>query len=299
VVFKAHESYIDANITLNIGDLPEERLKEVRVHVLANNFISSDVRDAFKPNGFNVQATLGEHYVQPKRSAYYSNKTFSEEGAYVWNRQSKNEQLIGNNLEKPSIFLKRIQVRETTQNKEELHDDGRYIEECAVMDVDPNMRERFRARKASGAGSPEASRNALNLNSHNNFLLLSGDLAKNLNGKSINFSIPAGYNSVEVYVLTPKTALKNTYSIGSNRPHLKKDLRHTGLEETEEKYGWTMSREINPLKVNDKRIVSRNSQWRTVGLSDIFEFANNKKIKLYDWSSHLLNWNSYNEEKKR
>lgn len=97
------------------------------------------------------------------------------------------------------------------------------------MDVDPNMRERFRARKASGAGSPESSRNAMNLNSHNNFLLLSGDLAKNLNGKSVNFSIPQGYNSIEVYVLTPKTALKKTYSVGSNRTLHKKDLRHTGL----------------------------------------------------------------------
>jgi hypothetical protein len=36
----------------------------------------------------------------------------------VWNRQAKNEQLIGNNLEKPSIFLKRILVRETTQKNE-------------------------------------------------------------------------------------------------------------------------------------------------------------------------------------
>jgi hypothetical protein len=97
------------------------------------------------------------------------------------------------------------------------------------MDVDPNMRERFRARKASGAGSPDSSRNALNLNSHNNFLLLSGDLAKNLNGKSVNFSIPLGYNSIEVYVLTPKTALKNTYSIGSSQPLKRKDLKHTGL----------------------------------------------------------------------
>lgn len=92
------------------------------MHVLANNFIASDINDVFKADTFNVQGSLKEHYVQPKRSAYYSNKTFSEEGAYVYNRQSKNEQLIGNNLEKPSIFLKRIKVRETTQNKEEMQD---------------------------------------------------------------------------------------------------------------------------------------------------------------------------------
>jgi hypothetical protein len=80
-----------------------------------------------------------------------------------------------------------------------------------------------------------------------------------------------------------------------NQPHLKKDLRHTGLEQTEENAGWTMSREINQLKEGDKRTVSRDSQWRTVGLSDILEFARNKKIKLYDWSNHLLNWSTYSD----
>lgn len=60
-----------------------------------------------------------------------------------------------------------------------------------------------------------------------------------------------------------------------------------------------MSREIYKLRAGDKKIVSRDSQWRTVGLADIFDFASNKKIKLYEWSSHLLNWNSYSEEKKR
>lgn len=114
---------------------------------MANNFLSADVRDTFKTDGFNVQAQLGEHYIKVKKSAYYSNKTFSEEGAYVWNRQSKNEQLIGNNLEKPSIFLKRILVRETNQNNEELYDQGKYIEECALMDIDPNIREKFKARR--------------------------------------------------------------------------------------------------------------------------------------------------------
>ena len=167
-----------------------------------------------------------------------------------------------------------------------------------MMDIDPNLRERFKAREASASNVRYGSSN-LNLNSHNNFLLLSGDLSKNLTGKSLNFEIPLGYNSIQVYVLTPKTALKHTYSLGLNQPHQKKDLRHIGLERTEENAGWTMSREINKLKVGDKRLVSRDSQWRTVGLTDIFQFASNKKIKLYDWSSHLLNWNSYSDEKKR
>lgn len=31
-----------------------------------------------------------------------------------------------------------------------------------------------------------------------------------------------------------------------------------------------MSREINQLKIGESRKVNRDSQWRTVGLSDIF-----------------------------
>jgi hypothetical protein len=75
---------------MDLGDLPEDRLKEVRVHVLANNYLGAEVKDAFKLDSFNVQAQLEEHYIQAKKSAYYNNKTFSEEGAYVWNRQSRN-----------------------------------------------------------------------------------------------------------------------------------------------------------------------------------------------------------------
>jgi hypothetical protein len=41
------------------------------------------------------------------------------------NRENE-KQLIGNNLEKPRIFLKRIEVRETTENEELLSAGGGY-----------------------------------------------------------------------------------------------------------------------------------------------------------------------------
>ena len=55
-----------------------------------------------------------------RESKYFSNKTLSDEGAYVWTRQQKGETLVGNNLEKPGIFLKRTLVRETNQEDEDL-----------------------------------------------------------------------------------------------------------------------------------------------------------------------------------
>lgn len=60
-----------------------------------------------------------------------------------------------------------------------------------------------------------------------------------------------------------------------------------------------MSREITKLSAGQKRVVNRDSQWRTVGLADIFQFASTKRIKLYDWSSHLLNWHNLDDSKKR
>jgi|JI61114C2RNA_FD_contig_51_2727832_length_1106_multi_2_in_0_out_0_2 hypothetical protein len=47
-----------------------------------------------------------------KRSSYYSDKSLSDETAYVLNRK-KQEITAGNNLEKPHMFLKRIEVRDT------------------------------------------------------------------------------------------------------------------------------------------------------------------------------------------
>ena len=94
------------------------------------------------------------------------------------------------------------------------------------MDADPNIRERFRQR---GAGSSRSVKSGASLNSHNNFLLITGDLSRNLNGKTLNIEIPNGYNNIEVYVLTPKTALKSLFSLGYISPHQKKDLRHSGL----------------------------------------------------------------------
>jgi len=45
-----------------------------------------------------VQPQLNQYYMRFKSSAYYSNKTLSDEGAYVWKRQKQNERIIGNNL---------------------------------------------------------------------------------------------------------------------------------------------------------------------------------------------------------
>ncbi len=49
-----------------------------------------------------------------KASQYFNNKKLSEESSYVINRL-KEKKYIGNNLEKPRLFLKRLEVRDTTQ----------------------------------------------------------------------------------------------------------------------------------------------------------------------------------------
>jgi len=54
-----------------------------------------------------------------------------------------------------------------------------------------------------------------------------------------------------------------------------------------------MSREVYTLKAGEERLVSRTSQWRTVGVKDIFEYANAKRMALYEWSKHLLVWHNY------
>jgi hypothetical protein len=100
-------------------------------------------------------------------------------------------------------------------------------------------------------------------------------------------------------VLTPSSAIKKTFSLAVTKTRKFKDLRHIGMEETSQSKGWTMSREIYPLNSGEEKMVSRSSQWRMVGLKDIFEFASAKGFSLYDWHKHLLSWHTYTEAKKK
>ena len=90
-----------------------------------------------------------------------------------------------------------------------------------------------------------------------------------------------------------------TKSVYLNRPKQtpsnSKDLRHTGLQEADQKKGWSMSRQVYSLHAGSKHEVSRDSMWCTVALSNILQFAQIKGQKLPKWISE---WKSYCQEKK-
>lgn len=83
----------------------------MRVHVFATNYCDSISGDVFKEKDFIREPLMNVERISIQDSTFYSNKKLSDEGAYVWNRQKKEETLVGNNLEKPGIFLKRKLVR--------------------------------------------------------------------------------------------------------------------------------------------------------------------------------------------
>jgi len=83
------------------------------VHAFATNYIPPNTQDLFSTANFNQQPGFTHQNAGVRTSSYYSNKYLSDEGAYVWNRQQKKETQVGNNLEKPGVFLKRALVRET------------------------------------------------------------------------------------------------------------------------------------------------------------------------------------------
>jgi hypothetical protein len=53
------------------------------------------------------------------------------------------------------------------------------------------------------------------MNSHNNFLSLSGYVEYNLNGQIVTFEVPNNYNNVELLVLTPTTSITRNISLGN------------------------------------------------------------------------------------
>ncbi len=67
------------------------------------------------------------------------------------------------------------------------------------------------------------------MNSHNNFLSLSGYVEYNLNGQIVTFEVPNNYNNVELLVLTPTTSITRNISLGNTQHKKNKDLRHVGM----------------------------------------------------------------------
>jgi len=53
------------------------------------------------------------------------------------------------------------------------------------------------------------------INSHNNFLSLSGHAEYNLNGQTVTFEVPNNYNNVELLILTPTTSITKNISLGN------------------------------------------------------------------------------------
>jgi hypothetical protein len=81
------------------------------------------------------------------------------------------------------------------------------------------------------------------LKCHNNFLSLTGFLKSNLPAsETIDVEIPLHYNHIEVFVITPTSAIKQAFPVPHSDETPKRDLRHTGLKESDAKKGLTMSR---------------------------------------------------------
>lgn len=108
---------------------------------------------------------------------------------------------------------------------------------------------------------------ARSLNSHNNFLLKVGHLSHNLK-KIEGVEVPLGYNQIVVYLFTNNISIKKEYSLPSSVCETLK-LTHNALQDVDKKSGWTMSRQIYPVKKGEKKVISRNSSWTTVSLANI------------------------------
>ena len=109
-------SYI--SFTINKEE-KEEIDKTLRVHLYASNFISSDLMNMFTVNEFRTPEEIQTQRLSTNECQYFSNKQLSEESSYVLNRGSE-KKFIGNNLDKPKLFLKNIEVRETDKIEEQL-----------------------------------------------------------------------------------------------------------------------------------------------------------------------------------
>lgn len=99
--------------------------KNFRAHLLVSNFVVPDFVNQFSIENIESKGKAGETYFSFNKSVYFNNKNLSEESSYVLNRRNE-KKYIGNNLEKPKLFLKRTEVRDTTEKDETLNSGNDY-----------------------------------------------------------------------------------------------------------------------------------------------------------------------------
>lgn len=177
--------------------------------------------------------------------------------------------MIGNNLEKPRIFLKRFLVRETEAKDETLNQGGLYENEGMMN------RTKMNAQKLCRKGGPPPSidtANAPGLSNHNNFLLHSGHLSDNLKGDKLTVAVPKGYHNLVVYVVTSSSEVRKTFPLSVDTERELKNITHLGIKDTGGKTGWTMSREVYSLHVGEQHTVSRDCEWRPVSAYDVLAY---------------------------
>ena len=115
---------------------------------------------------------------------YFNNKRLSEEASYVLNRQ-KEKKFVGNNLEKPKLFLKSIELRETDQLEEKLAEEGDYSRDKASMKGRFKQSGKFSGLMQKNSDAYFADRHHVQLQSidfvtsHNNFLAVPPVLVSN------------------------------------------------------------------------------------------------------------------------
>jgi hypothetical protein len=89
-------------------------LESITVHIIAGSFLYANSPAEDTRQAITREPGIRQVWTLPlKTSEYLNNKDLSDEECYVIARQTE-AKFIGNNLEKPRIFIKRTENRDTT-----------------------------------------------------------------------------------------------------------------------------------------------------------------------------------------
>lgn len=125
-------------------------------------------------------------------------------------------------------------MRDTTEKDEVLKKETEFTradDEMRCMAEKSCMRSMGGMRMRDCSANLSRSCVQLGLNSHNNYLALSGHAIFNAKYQDImEITIPKGYSEVVVNLITEKSATRKSFYLQSESPDRKKDLRHLGLE---------------------------------------------------------------------
>lgn len=217
------------------------------------------------------------------KCSYLNDKKLSEEHCYILNR-AKQERFVGNSLQKPSLLMKPICLRDTNVEEEHLEagkNFGKKNNESNPSDTCDKKKNKKKKGDRQNESIPEC-------RFSNKFLKHPCTITANIHERVVKFVVAKHHSHCRVILSSPFIYLEANFGLQRN-PLPTKDMRNRIASQDSDTTGLGYVREIHPLLAGESLTLPPGTEWTVIDGRKLFEYSQQKERRYssdelsYEW----------------